>query len=298
MRKLSGLPLVFIWAAVLASSFKMAQAVTVTPPQPPPPLDAFGANAGGYLPNFVVACPISHRDALDPIVSFGVKPTAHLHDFFGNTSLNEFSTVASLQAATTTCHRSADRSGYWLPTLYQNGVEVTPIRLDVYYQSARSSVSNNLQTLPPGLKMIAGEAHSTTPQDTSIVGWACGPQGQRSADVPTGCYTGQNATKPKYSYYQFFFPNCWNGVNLDSADHQRHMAYGKDNVCPATHPILVPTVRFVLIYPFLGEGGPGVTFSSHGKYSAHADFMNGWDQSALKTLINRCILSGARCGVN
>lgn len=45
---------------------------------------------------------------------------------------------------------------------------------------------------------------------------------------------------------QVFFPSCWNGKDLDSADHKSHMAYpdGVDSgKCPSTHP-----VRFISLF--------------------------------------------------
>ena len=42
--------------------------------------------------SFVVKCEFSHRDQVDPIVDFGINPSHHLHDFFGNTTTDENST--------------------------------------------------------------------------------------------------------------------------------------------------------------------------------------------------------------
>jgi len=47
------------------------------------------------------------------------------------------------------------------------------------------------------------------------------------------------------------FPSCWDGVNLDSPDHQSHVAYapGSERLgglagdqCPSTHPVRIPQV--------------------------------------------------------
>lgn len=40
------------------------------------------------------------------------------------------------------------------------------------------------------------------------------------------------------------FPTCWDGVNLDSADHQSHVAYPNGNACPSTHPVAIPQVFY------------------------------------------------------
>jgi hypothetical protein len=49
------------------------------------------------------------------------------------------------------------------------------------------------------------------------------------------------------------FPSCWDGKNLDSADHTSHMAYSTTysrgtglagDTCPTTHPVRVPQVMY------------------------------------------------------
>lgn len=43
------------------------------------------------------------------------------------------------------------------------------------------------------------------------------------------------------------FPSCWDGINLDSADHISHMAYPQDNEsgpCPDSHPVRIVTLFY------------------------------------------------------
>ena len=46
------------------------------------------------------------------------------------------------------------------------------------------------------------------------------------------------------------FPTCWDGKNLDSADHQSHISYPSSGTfesngpCPATHPVKVPQLFY------------------------------------------------------
>src|SRR5215210_5752814 len=67
--------------------------------------------------NFVVSCGFSHRDQVDPIVDFGKNPSFHMHDFFGNTTTNANSDLASLQKGGTTCNKPEDKAAYWHPTV-------------------------------------------------------------------------------------------------------------------------------------------------------------------------------------
>ena len=72
------------------------------------------------------------------------------------------------------------------------------------------------------------------------------------------------------------FPGCWDGRRLDSPNHKSHLAYSQNRRCPASHPVVVPTMRLLVVYPAVRGG----TVAS-GKYSAHADFMNGWEEDFL-----------------
>ena len=58
---------------------------------------------------------------------------------------------------------------------------------------------------------------------------------------------------------QIRFPDCWDGVNLDSADHKSHMAYTVGGICPSNYPVPVPLLELNLRYQT--AGGPGVTLA-------------------------------------
>lgn len=46
------------------------------------------------------------------------------------------------------------------------------------------------------------------------------------------------------------FPSCWDGVNLDSADHRSHVAYSParavlaGSACPSSHPVRIPQLMY------------------------------------------------------
>ena len=55
------------------------------------------------------------------------------------------------------------------------------------------------------------------------------------------------------------FPTCWDGVNLDSADHKSHVAYPLEGtitdrfdydggVCPGSHPVRIPQVMYEVVW--------------------------------------------------
>jgi hypothetical protein len=92
------------------------------------------------------------------------------------------------------------------------------------------------------------------------------------------------------------FPDCWDGRRSDSRDHQSHMAYSAADACPGSHPVPVPQIQFKIRWPTLG--GPGVVLATGPGYSAHGDFMNGWEPAALQSRIDACLKPIVKCGAD
>jgi hypothetical protein len=229
---------------------------------------------------FTVTCAFSHRASDDPIVFPGQAGASHSHDFFANRSTSADSTYASLRAAPTTCDRAEDTAAYWLPTLYQDGTALTPAEAKIYY--ADRGDPTNVKAFPPDLRMIAGNSKATSPQDKSVMSWACESTTiDHLQEPPQTCPEGSRLV------VSMRFPNCWDGQNLDSPDHQSHMTYSKGRPCPSTHPVRTPEIVLDVKYPT--TNGTGLTFSSGSRYTGHADFINAWDQTTLETLVQRCI---------
>lgn len=94
--------------------------------------------------------------------------------------------------------------------------------------------------------------------------------------------------------------DCWDGRNLDSPDHKSHMAYAVRGgavsmVCPASHPVPVPQLELDINYPDM-TGGPGWSLASGSPNTAHADFVNSWDQAELERLVQECLRTGLGAG--
>jgi len=238
--------------------------------------------------NFVGNCRFSHMAMDDPIVFPGKPGASHDHSFVGNVSTDAFSSVDSLRAAATTCRRPGETAAYWMPTLYLNGDAVAPTGATIYYRRGRTNA--RIRAFPPGLKMIAGDSKATSAQPMSVTYWNCGVEGgvAPTSTVPT-CPGGKMTSLRLHVR----FPSCWDGTNLDSADHKSHMAYPTGRLCPATHPVATPAIELIYRYPI--AGGAGVTLASGGQYSAHADFFNAWKQGALTRLVNRCLNAFRHC---
>ena len=254
----------------------LAIAVAPAAGSPHAPRAAQARSQIGPFP-LVVACGFSHRSHDDPIVYPRQPGRSHDHTFFGNRSTDAFSTPASLRAAgRTTCGQSADRAAYWAPTLFVGRRAVVPAVLVATY-TRRTSIP--VDPFPPGLKIVAGDAHARAAQSSQAVYWSCAfASGRRWTTIPT-CSGSRRGLQLNVN-----FPNCWDGKRLDSPDHGSHMAYSSDGGCPGSHPVAVPSLSLLITYPV--SGGPKAELSS-GRFGAHADFVNAWDQGTFAGLVDR-----------
>jgi hypothetical protein len=235
---------------------------------------------------FVSRCDFSHAGPDDPIVHPNMPGMSHLHHFFGNTTTSAASTLESLRAGGSTCKNSLDTAGYWVPALSLDGQVVEPTRVSVYYRN-KGLPHASIQPFPAGLRVVAGDATATAPQPGGRVFWNCGP------DDPTPNSPSAPTCAGKTLKLHIQFPNCWDGVNLDSADHKSHLAYSIRRACPESHPVPVPALQVNVSYPI--QGGPGVSLATGGQYSGHADFFNAWDQDELSRLVSTRINAGIVC---
>lgn len=223
---------------------------------------------------FVVGCGFSHQNNDDPIALPGQPGRSHNHTYVGNRSVDASSTPASLRGGPSSCGDLGDSSAYWTPTLFSGRKPVRPFVGLAYYVKRTSA---QVAPFPAGLKMIAGHADATRPQSKAIVSWTCGGVGSpaRFAAVPA---CGEHQALQ----LRVDFPNCWSGKSLDSPDHKRHMAYSARGRCPATHPVPVATISLLFLYPPVPAGAQ----ISSGRFGAHADFINAWDQDVLAQLVD------------
>jgi hypothetical protein len=174
-----------------------------------------------------------------------------------------------------------------MPTLLLNGQMVTPAAATIYY---RRKTLAPVRAFPAGFKMIGGDRHATSPQGLQITFWNCGATSTvaASTEVPTCPDTRSQSLRLHVN-----FPSCWDGKHLDSANHQSHVAYAVRGACPASHPVALPAISLIYRYPI--TGGAGVTLSSGGAYSGHADFFNAWRQTTLTSLVNGCLNALRHC---
>lgn len=253
-----------------------------------------GATAG--VGSFRVACAPSHDGVFDPIVFPGQLPAGHQHEFYGSTETGPSSAPGSVIASPTTCSDSADSSGYWHPTVFFDGARARASLASIYYtQRTTSKPVADLQSWPAGLRVIAGDGQAQSPQNTFIVWWDCdGVDLDHQPTAPT-CPTNSRGLEVNVR-----FPDCWDGANLDSADHKSHMSYSVNTGgvfrCDAAHPVALPYLHMIFRWDGQFPSGESVTLSSGSTLTFHADFMNGWNQERLESLIGQCIKTQTECG--
>jgi hypothetical protein len=242
--------------------------------------------AGG---KFAISCHYSHSAQVDPIVSPGV-PSAHLHDFFGNTTTGADSTPASLVGGPTTCRLSKDSAAYWAPAAYRTdtGKRIMPRKVFAYYFGTPGVTEVHL---PAGLAMLSGNPHATSPAEATNIAFSCG-NGHRRTHSPVKPYPYNCKTDPDVQHSEGVvaivkFPFCWDGTGLQPGDVTFPDSTGD---CPAARLVQLQ----MRVHYGAGPSHPGfqrgdlLTFSSGPWWTLHADFMNGWVQRKLDALVDGC----------
>lgn len=239
---------------------------------------------------FVVECELSHVASDDPILYPGRAGASHLHAFFGNTETSASSRVEDLFGADTTCDDHRDTASYWVPVLVDGAAVIEPVYSVAYYRAGIDVDPTSVQAYPSGLEMIAGDPLAVREQPVEVVAWSCGSGARRTAlppVCPTGAELGLSVT----------FPDCWDGKNLDSDGHRRHVHYSSQGSCPSTHPVAIPQLVFTVLYPVNGDVSH-MRLSSGTLLTAHADFINAWDQEHLEHEVDLCINQQNVCAIS
>jgi hypothetical protein len=276
----------------------------------------------------------------DPIVYPGIAGRSHPHQFFGNTAINAFSTYNSIRTkGMTTCGSAGDpthpinRSGYWFPAMdggdgYFRSVDI----IKLYYKrlpvgafgcKANGSSTDTCVNVPHGLRMIAGwksSDNSNGATSSGIVDYYCttqtettGGQLSHSLDMNTAisasaCVSAYAAKQHPHLEVEFRFPQCWNGTQVDTADHRSHMAFeqnfgGADFQCPADHPYRIANITGSLLFALDAAAFAGKwrwssdsTFAGNvGGFTFHTDYFEGWSPTVKATWHQYCINGHLSC---
>jgi len=249
-------------------------------------------------------CRYSHFNFDDPIVYAGQPGKSHLHLYFGTIDASANTTAANITAATaSTCFGGTlNNTAYWTPAVVdiRTGKPLVPEADGAlfYYKGGYLGVKMaDIKPFPPGLRMIAGTSSFTTEvaQAGVVRIWCEGGDGTIRNRIPS-CNRGEKLS------FEVIFPQCWDGVNLDSPNHKSHMAYAvAPTGCPADHPVPLPEISMNLHY-VVEESGTDTylrlssdNYAGPGGFSMHADWFNGWDPATLKLWVTNCINPSKDC---
>jgi len=259
----------------------------------------------------------------------------HVHAIHGSSGFNMNATYEDLVAGDcTSCGVVEDKSVYWAPALYfrhDDGtyelVEQVGGMLNYYFLfKDDGNPDAGIKAFPPGFRMIAGDSlrrnfsiagltakdrdpekslwkmlGQTTQFDLEqrALGFNClnyniNPEGSLYRHyLPEKSYLDEQCAQGVR--FEIMFPSCWDGKNLDSANHRSHVAYPDlvmTGACPPGFPVKLPGLFYETIWAtnsFVGKAGEFVISNGDPNGQGyHADFMNGWDEKFLQQAVDTC----------
>ncbi|MFF5532771.1 DUF1996 domain-containing protein [Streptomyces cinerochromogenes] len=295
--------------------------ITAVPPDAPAPAPQDGASRG----TFTSDCGVNANGLFNSdnvIVAPGVSNGAHhFHDYVGNQANTAFASDEDLARAGTSCADQGDKSSYYWPVLrLQDGTQerdagapgggtegnagriVTPERVTLtFVGNPRGEVT----AMPRLLRIITGDAKAfVNGPGNANASWSCtGYEDRQLKDKYPLCPSGSDVVRT------FRFQSCWDGRNIDSANHRTHVAFATDDgSCPAGFrpiPQLVQRIVYDVDAPSLADGGRTVPLFAvdsfpeqlHKPVTDHGDFINVFDEDLMREMVD-CINSGRTCGAS
>jgi hypothetical protein len=149
--------------------------------------------------------------------------------------------------------------------------------------------------------MISGDAKGNPSAPSSAAMYSCvwsGGNSEWSASIPTNCPGGDGS----WLIMGIDFPQCWDGVNLDSPDHKSHMTNpvnvkaNNTGNCPSTHPVALPQIAYQILYQVKVTGetkywrlsSDNYDVSKPAGYSGHGDYFMAWKPEIVKVWTQKC----------
>lgn len=270
------------------------------------------ARAGASTGSFSSRCGRNEDKHLNPdnvIVAPGVSNGAHhMHDYVGNRTTDAFSTNDSLAAAGTTCG-NGDQSAYYWPVLrVQNAGQGPDVNAPGGGQDANvgtilqprsvtirmdGSAVSKVTAMPRFLRIITGDAKAFTNGTANAnASWSCtGFENRQLKDKYPVCPRGSDVVRT------FTFQSCWDGRNIDSANHRTHVAFADRNGACAQGFRAIPQLVERITYSV--PQGARIAVDSfpeqlHKPVTDHGDFVDAMSDRLMRQAVN-CVNSGRRC---
>jgi len=255
---------------------------------------------------FRTGCQVTRFAFDDPIIYPGQPGKSHLHTFFGNTGIDAYSTSTSLSTTgNSTCRGGTiNRSSYWVPSMIdtRTGAPLAPMfESNFYYKTGYALPPEVISEVPLGLRMISGDSKGNPSAPSSMAMYSCvwsGGNSNWTTSIPTDCPGGTGS----WLIMGVDFPQCWDGVNLDSPDHKSHMANpvnvkaNNTGNCPSTHPVALPQIAYQILYQVKVTGetkywrlsSDNYDVTQPAGYSGHGDYMMAWKPEIVKIWTQKC----------
>ncbi|TRM60477.1 hypothetical protein BD626DRAFT_435832 [Schizophyllum amplum] len=242
----------------------------------------------------------------DPVVEPGVQ-SAHVHSVIGGSNFDLITNTSYLQQSEcTSAQIKQDKSNYWFPHMYfqwANG-SFTSLTGGAVTYYLFGDEAGSATAFPDDFRMVSGDpmlrTYNASSKAQQAVSFNCLDFEGTSVTYPwmptVNCPSGIRA--------QINFPMCWDGVNTDSDDHKSHVAFPSGGADSGTcndpaFPVTLPRI-FIEVYWGTGDWsdkwGQAMNTSqpfvfANGDptgWGYHADFINGWEDGALQSLMDKC----------
>jgi hypothetical protein len=181
------------------------------------------------------------------------------------------------------------------------GEIVTPKKVTLNFVGNPQS---KVTEMPRLLRIITGDAKAFVNGTANAnASWSCtGFEDRQLKDKYPLCPQGSDVVRT------FKFQSCWDGRNIDSANHRTHVAFadanGKCGNGFQAIPQLVQRIVYDVDAPSLNDGGRTVPLFAvdsfpeqvHKPVTDHGDFINVFDEDLMGEMVD-CINAGRKCGV-
>ncbi|MBQ0985268.1 DUF1996 domain-containing protein [Streptomyces sp. F63] len=272
---------------------------------------------------FTVECGVNENKIFNTdnlIVAPGVDNGAHhTHDYVGNQGVDAFASNDDLANAETSCSEQGDKSSYYWPVLrVQDGTQefdakqqggglegnvgriLAADKAEIQYVG---SPTGKVVAMPKFLRIITGDAKAFTNGTANAnAHWSCTgfeDKVQLTDKYPI-CPQGSSVVR------SFAFQSCWDGQNIDSANHRAHVDFADaDGNCRNGFKA-IPQLTMRLVYdvpapvikngqvknPYAVDGFPE---QLHKPITDHDDFINVMDEDLMDEVVD-CVNGGRPCG--